>query len=241
MSQADAGGVGGDQDELLRLAYRAVEDLRALHLVDLTNFSDQSWLSDATGSSRSLAVSDAASLIDDSVPWQNRRRSLGSVDSPMNPTSPPRARSHPSGNNKSNTPTSNTRHKIATDPAKGPAKGPSVSGQLDPARRPQEPGATRHIADKGLLQFVPRRMSEAEILPWLDDDEGFAATPSAPRRAPLAPVGALSAQIPTVGADTSPSFMPKFLKWLWHGAAEGGGGRLPSKPLPHSHTLTHSL
>ena len=139
-----------------------------LSISSILQISRTRRFSDATGSLRSMVVSDAASLIDDSIPWQNRRRPMGSVDSPIDSTGPPRA-------------------------------------SRFPVRRPQPEdvqfGATRHKSDMGLLQFVPLRMSAAEMLPWLDDTEGFIGGPSAPRH-------------PLVRADTSPSCMPKFPKRL---------------------------
>ena len=104
-SGALPGGVGDEQEVLVRLASRAVDEVvevlkrsrssgkenelatsllrasEAMHLFERARGSGQSQDSNANGSSWSRAATDPADVpVDDSVPWQNRCPPVGSAD-----------------------------------------------------------------------------------------------------------------------------------------------------------------
>jgi hypothetical protein len=149
-SAARAGGEGDEQEDLVRLASRAVHEivevikrsrpsnnedvlatslLRASQAMKLFERARGSHQSD--GSSRSLAVTQAAdSPVDDSVPWQNRSPTTECGGSPQHATFSPRGRLDPMG--------SLARQVIPVDQQGGVFH-----------RRSQEPGATLSISDMG--------------------------------------------------------------------------------------------
>ena len=160
---APPGGVGDEQEVLVRLASRAVDEAvevlkrsrssgkedklatsllrasEAMHLFERARGSGQSQDSSANGSSWSRAATDPADVpVNDNVPWQNRCPSVGSGDSPV-PFG--RACRIPSASDSLGSP--GARRVIPIGPQDASARRPQTDGWS------HAPGAALYISDMG--------------------------------------------------------------------------------------------